>query len=166
MSTSKWKAASFVFLLTTMFSIFYNSLYKPVGIYFQYAFAVGNESDSEILDDVFKAEILPTKGKSIFFLETSRSYAPLVSAYQKNVVNYASLTIRQACAIESAAMHNPNQSVFVLYASQRYKNQANRLLQAVLSYDNVYLRNINLFTFLHGSPIFRWIKNGKIFKSR
>uniref|UniRef100_A0A1B0C2A2 Uncharacterized protein n=1 Tax=Glossina palpalis gambiensis TaxID=67801 RepID=A0A1B0C2A2_9MUSC len=71
-----------------------------------YAVAVENECDSESLEDVFRAEIVPIKGKSIFFLETSRPHAPLVSAYQKNVINYARLTIRQVCAIESAAMHN------------------------------------------------------------
>lgn len=137
----------------------------------------------EKLEDILLAKVQPKPGKSIFFHETScpQMQTDVKSTFDKNIKepihwNMAKLNARQACAIESSALHNPNSQVFVLFASPRYKfingssdsvkmgNEA--ILEAILSYDNVHLRNINLWTYAANTPISDWLKDGALFKSR
>ncbi|KAL7741843.1 hypothetical protein ACLKA6_012061 [Drosophila palustris] len=127
---------------------------------------VHSESDSEptvkdlpkILGDVLLTKPRPTPGRSIFFLETSCPHDP----------HLLQLTARQACAIESAALHNPNFQVFVLFASPRNQPQGESkeaLIDAILSYPNVQLRRLNLMRYAEGTPIEDWLKGGQLFRS-
>lgn len=154
---------------------------------------LGEQTDSdnyydwglEKLEDILLAKIQPIPGKSIFFHETScpQMQTGATSTFDKNAKepvhwNMAQLNARQACAIESSALHNPNSQVFVLFASPRYKfvnsssNSGNvktgneAILDAILSYSNVHLRNINLWTYAANTPISDWLKDGALFKSR
>ncbi|XP_026844560.1 lactosylceramide 4-alpha-galactosyltransferase-like [Drosophila persimilis] len=122
------------------------------------------------LDDVLLAEPRPTPGQSIFFHETS-SY----DAKNKHL-NILKLTARQSCAIESAALHNPNFQVFVLFVDRKYSlvvdpNVGNRSIQqplfdAILSYSNVHLRRLNLWRYAAGTPMEEWLREGNLFRSR
>ncbi|KNC33417.1 hypothetical protein FF38_09861 [Lucilia cuprina] len=151
--------------------------------------SVGNENSSsdlwglEKLEDILLAKIQPTPGKSIFFHETScpqlQNNLKTLNSIDKEAFHWhmVKLNARQACAIESAALHNPNSQVFVLFASPRYKyNNSNRnsssvrdseeaLIDAILSYKNVQLRNLNLWTYAANTPIYDWLKDGALFKS-
>ncbi|XP_034666932.1 lactosylceramide 4-alpha-galactosyltransferase-like isoform X1 [Drosophila subobscura] len=127
-----------------------------------------NQSFSFRLDDILLSEPRPTPGRSIFFHETSCYDA---KAEQHSRLN---LSARQACAIESAALHNPNFQVFVLFADPKYRASPNGqssgnqqpLVDAILSYGNVQLRRVNLWRYAAGTPVEEWLKNGQLFRSR
>ncbi|KAH8376754.1 hypothetical protein KR093_001161 [Drosophila rubida] len=135
----------------------------------------------KILDDVLVTEPKPVPGRSIFFHETSchrpkrkRSRPGQKSAEMQ--YNMLQLTARQACAIESAALHNPNFQVFVLFAGPTYYHSGNsssggssqryqRLIDAILSYKNVQLRQLNLWRYASGTPVEDWLNDGALFRS-
>lgn len=111
------------------------------------------------LDDILESSRKPQAGRSIFFHETSCSYG------SENVL---SLSARQACAIESAALLNPNYDIFVLFASQTFLNNETTqpVLESILSYPNVFLRNLDLWTYSANTPIYKWLKNEELFSSK
>ncbi|EDV99384.1 lactosylceramide 4-alpha-galactosyltransferase isoform X1 [Drosophila grimshawi] len=116
------------------------------------------------LGDVLTMEPLPVAGRSIFFIETSGVLKP-----RKEVVkNLLQLTARQACAIESAARHNPNLMVFVLFATPTYRQKEEKLplIDAIRSYGNVQLRQLNIRRYALRTPINEWVKHGELFSSR
>lgn len=91
----------------------------------------------------------PPKGKSIFFHETSCKSA-------EN--NRITITTRQACAIESAAILNPNYSIYVLYTSPgalklQINNKNDKILQQLMSYKNVKFKYLNFNKYLKGTPV-------------
>ncbi|XP_076266969.1 lactosylceramide 4-alpha-galactosyltransferase-like [Rhynchophorus ferrugineus] len=102
------------------------------------------------------------EGSSIFFMETSC-----------NSFDNGHLTInaRQACAVESAALVNPERMVYLLYLSpgtfQDLPNtESGRIIQALSSYTNIKLLHINMDRFVEGSPVndlwkSRKVHNGK-----
>lgn len=77
---------------------------------------------------------------------------------------------RQACAIESAAKENPNWNVFLLFASPvGFRNDStphSPIIQALESYSNIHMRNLNLFTYAVGTPAEDWLKNDHLFRSK
>ncbi|KAH8404536.1 hypothetical protein KR222_011798, partial [Zaprionus bogoriensis] len=113
------------------------------------------------LEDVLLSKVKPPPGRTIFFHET-RCHPP-------DVQYILNLTARQACAIESAALHNPNFQVFVLFASRTYLPKADdprsKLLNAVLSYKNVQLRQLNLWQYAKDTPIEDWVNKGELLAS-
>ncbi|KAH8402941.1 hypothetical protein KR222_000554, partial [Zaprionus bogoriensis] len=104
--------------------------------------------------DVFRADFKPPPGQSIFFHETRQH--PADSQYMLN------FTERQACAIESAALHNPNFQVFVLFAWPTVNPRRDPVIDALLSYNNVHFRRVNLMEFAIGTPIEDWLRQGKL----
>lgn len=102
----------------------------------------------EVLDDD------PPPGKSVFFLETSC----------KSMENArVSITPRQACAVESAALLNPNFNVYLMYASpgalKLENNRNDKILQQLMSYKNIRLKYINFERYIEGSPVEVLYKN-------
>jgi len=130
--------------------------------------ATVEDADSSILEDVLQAEPKPTPGRSIFFHETSCN----LSANRR--LEKLKVTARQACAIESAALHNPNFQVFVLFAGPTYRISAGvhnnshpqTLVEAILSYSNVHLRRLNLESYAAGTPMEEWLKDGRLSRSK
>ncbi|KAH8263401.1 hypothetical protein KR044_008257, partial [Drosophila immigrans] len=121
-----------------------------------------NTNDGPIrLEDVLRADVKPTPGKTIFFHET-RCHPP----GSKYIMN---LTARQACSIESAALNNPEFQVFVLFASPTYLPKAEDpklpLIEALQSYKNVHLRQLNIWRYAMGTPIEDWVNKGDLFES-
>lgn len=96
----------------------------------------------DILDDD------PPKDKSIFFHETS-----CTSKDNDRIT----LTSRQACAVESAALLNPNLRVYLLFSSpgalKSENNRNDRILKQLMSYSNIRIKYLNFDRYLSGSPI-------------
>uniref|UniRef100_A0A1A9VX83 Gb3_synth domain-containing protein n=1 Tax=Glossina austeni TaxID=7395 RepID=A0A1A9VX83_GLOAU len=151
-------------------------LYKPLmhkWIYMNQSQIFESYKDLEPLDDILKAERQPSPRNSIFFHETSGEWKKLAfpSIYQSvdERINYARLTFRQACAIESAALHNRKSDIFVLFAASRYMDSALRnesRLKALLHYKNVHFRNVHLWSYTSNTPGYTWLKKGELFTSR
>ncbi|XP_016945700.3 lactosylceramide 4-alpha-galactosyltransferase [Drosophila suzukii] len=128
--------------------------------------ATVEDADSSILEDVLQAEPKPTPGRSIFFHETSCNLNRRLEKLK--------VTARQACAIESAALHNPNFQVFVLFAGPTYRistgghnnSHPQTLVEAILSYSNVHLRRLNLESYAAGTPMEEWLKDGRLSRSK
>ncbi|KAG4074470.1 hypothetical protein HA402_015759 [Bradysia odoriphaga] len=115
------------------------------------------EYNIQLLPDIMTATRKPNLGKSVFFHETSCSNG------------IATLNARQGCAIESAALANPTWDVFLLFASPvGFSNNTAKAptLRALESYSNVHLRNVNLWTYAHNTPISSFIDNGQLFRSK
>lgn len=110
-------------------------------------------------DDIMRSTKMPTKGRSIFFHETSCS-----------VDGIAKLDSRQACAIESAARANPNRDVFVLFTSpvgfREDATVSEPFFRALQLYPNIYVRNLDLWNYTRGTPVHEWMQTDKLFSSR
>lgn len=121
---------------------------------FRYNSSSGKEF---LLEDVLLSKRKPTPGKTIFFHETSCSE-----------LNQLHLTSRQACAIESAALANPSLDVFVLFTSPAHSSNTSKskIVDAILTYSNVYLRSLNLWTYAADTPISEWLEDGGIFSTK
>ncbi|KAL3273685.1 hypothetical protein HHI36_015115 [Cryptolaemus montrouzieri] len=107
------------------------------------------------LTDVSFIDIRP--GKSIFFHETS------CNSYVNGKIVISS---RQACAVESAALLNPGLNVHLFYTSPgifRFENtESDRLLQALLSYDNIGINHLDYERYTKGTPMEELYSNGSI----
>lgn len=114
------------------------------------------------LKNILDADDKPAAGRNIFFHETNCR-----SPVTQYIVN---LTTRQACAIESAALHNPNYQVFVLFASITHlpgrTDPINSITEAVLSYKNVQFRQLSVRRYVENTPIENWFKKRDLFYSR
>ncbi|XP_041674626.1 lactosylceramide 4-alpha-galactosyltransferase [Drosophila eugracilis] len=110
--------------------------------------------------DVQKARNQPAKGNSIFFHETT-------NFRRDEKIHLIQLTARAACAIESAALHNPRLTVFVLFAGGTHRiSSGDPLIKALNKYKNIRLRHLNVWRYAAGTPIEKWLKSGKLFKSK
>ncbi|XP_055297542.1 lactosylceramide 4-alpha-galactosyltransferase-like [Sitodiplosis mosellana] len=114
-----------------------------------------NDGHDGILDDISNSTVKPVHGRSIFFLMT------------KNSGKDVSLLAGQSCAIESAAFRHPNRNVFVLFASPvKFATETQSATLAVLrSYTNIHFMNMNLDTFVKGTPAEDFYRSGRIFSS-
>ncbi|KAH8262900.1 hypothetical protein KR044_001772 [Drosophila immigrans] len=112
------------------------------------------------LEDVLFSDKKPIPGRTIFFHET-KCHPP----DKQYILNF---TTRQACAIESAALHNPNFNVFVLFTSPTFlpDNQRFPILEAIRSYRNIQLRQLNIWRYAEDTPIGEWLKKGDLFQSK
>ncbi|KAJ8957432.1 hypothetical protein NQ318_004912 [Aromia moschata] len=129
-------------------SQFYHYVYPKAGIH---CFRIKTNS----LPDI--TEVRPRKGKSIFFHETS------CSSYYNGKISIAA---RQACAVESAAKMNPNLDVYLLYTSPGnfcYEDtQSDRILKALLSYENVNILHLDFEKYAKGTPVEELYERGLI----
>ncbi|CAH1115992.1 unnamed protein product [Phaedon cochleariae] len=137
------------YLLSQYISLnFYHFLYHINSIH---CYQMKSESLPEI------SEVTPTKGKSIFFHETSC----------KSFINGKIwISARQACAVESAAKMNPNLDVYLLYTSPgvfHFKDdESDRILQALMTYDNIRIMHLDYEKYTHGTPVENLYSSGKI----
>lgn len=113
-------------------------------------------NEHQQLVNILDTETKPNDGKNIFFLETSCSSDGVVK-----------LNTRQACAIESAALTNPDHQIFVLFASPvGFRNITPLpIIDLILSYENVHLNSLNITQYAEKTPLEEWIKNGDLFRS-
>lgn len=116
-----------------------------------------NWSDSSAENNYFRdifspAKVLPEDGKNIFFVESGDS------------TGNVTISSRQACSIESAALTNPHLKIFVLFVSHdRLKNlTVSEEVKAVLSYPNVHFYSINLKKLSACSPFESFFDSDKL----
>lgn len=134
-----------------------------------------------LLDDISHSEKKPQPGKSIFFHETSCARDGLITLNARYKCKLYAIRIiifnhfplygcRQACAIESAAKLNAAWDVFLLFASPvgiyNGTDTTNPIVEALQTYPNIHMRNVNLWTYAHGTPIADWLTDGQLFKSK
>lgn len=97
------------------------------------------------------------RGKSIFFHETS------CNSYINGKIVIAS---REACAVESAALLNPNLDVYLLFTSPGVikfdGSESDRFLKALMSYQNVKIHHLNYETYTKGTPLEDLYEDGTI----
>ncbi|KAF7275603.1 hypothetical protein GWI33_011508, partial [Rhynchophorus ferrugineus] len=97
------------------------------------------------------------EGTSIFFVETScNSYAN----------GHLTIHPRQACAVESAALTNPERMVYLLYLSpgtfSSASTESSRIIKALQFYPNIKFLRVNMDRFVEGSPVNDLWKSRKI----
>lgn len=182
-----------ILLVISLISLIYIDLYRP-DVRYCYLDTMNleesgkpittpTENYAERLEDILLAKKHPRVGKTIFFHETNCSqmfyenagrsiisslFAAIQQSSRPPPINYVKLTARAACAIESAARHHPNHDVFVLFASPRYhwpNNTIDPIISALKNYKNIYLRNLNLWSYAADTPIHKWLIEGQLFKS-
>ncbi|XP_064541159.1 lactosylceramide 4-alpha-galactosyltransferase-like [Drosophila montana] len=111
-----------------------------------------------IIEDILLSSSKPPPGRTIFFIESS--------CYRSDSqYNMSSIKAHQACPIESAALHNPNFQVFVLFACLTHRNESTPIIDAIISYKNVHFRSLNLDRYAQDTPIGDWVKKGDLFTS-
>ena len=86
-------------------------------------------------------KVIPEDEEKAFFLETKGD----------KTLNY-----RQACAVESLALLNPDLPVYVLFADGRFDNTTVTLRTLQQYYKNVNLVHINLEDYVAGTPLESW----------
>ncbi|KAL4104742.1 hypothetical protein QTP88_020024 [Uroleucon formosanum] len=92
---------------------------------------------------------------SIFFVETSCNH--------KKGIN---LSLRQGCAIESAANLNPNLNIFVLFLAPSFISNESEIINRFKMYSNVNLRYINFVKYSHNTPLQDFVASNIISKSQ
>ena len=105
------------------------------------------------LKNILNLEI--NSGQNIFFVETSGAV---------NADALAQITSRHACSVESAALANPNSTVFMIF-SEKSKMLKTKILEALKEYNNILFVRLKLEEFSQGSIIESWIASGKIYNS-
>lgn len=110
------------------------------------------------LDNILYNEDQIELNKGIFFIDTTR---------MKNPEKPRRLTNRQACAIESAALTNPSNKIFIILVSSIPLNavEFTEEMEILLTYPNVYPMSLNLVEFSIDTPFEHFIANGSIFNS-
>lgn len=115
------------------------------------------EPDGYLIDteNIFHARTQPGNEQNIFFIESSDT--------QKVILN-----ARQACAVESAALTNPHLKVFVLIESHEKSRDllVTDQVEALLSYQNVFIAHFNMYEMSVGSPLEEFIWSNKLSTSR
>jgi lactosylceramide 4-alpha-galactosyltransferase len=106
--------------------------------------------------DLLSAKVQPVNGENIFFVDTNES--------TENVT----ISFRQACAIESAALANVEPKIFLIFTSEkRFKNlEITENLKYLLSLPNLNINFVDLKSFSVGTPMENFIVSGALEKSK
>ncbi|XP_016655925.1 lactosylceramide 4-alpha-galactosyltransferase-like, partial [Acyrthosiphon pisum] len=92
---------------------------------------------------------------SIFFIESSCNH--------KKGIN---LSLRQGCAIESAANLNPNLNIFVLFVAPTFISNESEIINRFQMYSNINLRYINFVKYSHNTPLQNFVTSNTISTSQ
>lgn len=95
--------------------------------------------------------------KNIFFLETAHSL---------NIRNDdVSLTNRQACSIESAALLNPDNQISVIFVTHS-RLIFTEIIEALMKYSNIVFYRLDLLEFSLNTPLEDWIKTKVLYDTK
>jgi hypothetical protein len=97
------------------------------------------------------------KIEKMFFLDTT-------SLRNENKTSFATLTNRQACSVESAAMANPNSVIFVIFLDKSSLGSSDPM-KALRTLKNVVFLRINFLEFVKDTLVEKWVKTGAIYNS-
>ena len=92
--------------------------------------------------------------QNIFFIETSSG----------SLLKQASLTSRQACSVESAALTNPNAKIFLIF-SEKTETKRLKVFSALSRYRNIFFSRLDLEEFSKGTKAESWVTSRKVFNS-
>ena len=109
------------------------------------------QNDYLVLEDILEVKLDKNK---IFFIETSGIVG------QK----YGKLKNRQACAIESAAITNPDAHIYIVFA-EVLTLEASEWIVLLKKLANVFFLRLDLISFSKDSPVEKFISSGKIKES-
>ncbi|XP_023179859.2 lactosylceramide 4-alpha-galactosyltransferase-like [Drosophila hydei] len=132
------------------------------GSYGLHTFKAKIVSNENVIEDILFSSSQPPPGRSIFFHETT-------CTHPDSHFNIMNLTARQACAIESAALNNPNLQVFTLFSCPTFRPLFGRqklLVDAIESYKNVNFCHLSVRNYAKGTLIEDWLRKGDLFSSR
>lgn len=94
----------------------------------------------------------------------------MFSLPQKLFLFFKFIIQRQACAVESAALHHPNRDIFILHASPvgypKDKRVLSPVVEALRKYSNIHFRNVNVEQFAMNTPIQKWFETGELFTTK
>lgn len=98
------------------------------------------------------ARVVLENGRNIFFLDTGTATEKVI------------LGSRKACAIESAALANPNSKIFLLFSShERFLNLENsEAFQAIWQYSHVFINHVDIAQLSVGTPMEKFIASRKL----
>ncbi|KAK5641077.1 hypothetical protein RI129_009624 [Pyrocoelia pectoralis] len=112
-------------------------------------------ANGETLPDILDVE-QPSEG-SIYFIETS---------CQSFVEGRIVITPRQACAVESAALNNPDYRIYLMYTSPGLIRDnitlSDQLLHALIKFENVQVTHLNYKKLLKNTVVEELYTNSKI----
>ena len=77
----------------------------------------------------------------------------------------ASLRTRYACAIESAALANPNMNVFMIFVEKTAMNKS-KVFSALKEYQNVFLVGLEVEEFSKGTIAELWVGSKTIYNTK
>lgn len=119
---------------------------------------IEKNSTTIFLENILDRENLIDFNEGIFFVDTTR---------MKHPDKVRNLTIRQCCAIESAAMANKNNKIFIIFVAPFTLQSIHftKEMKVLLEYPNVFPLALNLVQFSIDTPLELFIANGAIFKS-
>lgn len=111
--------------------------------------------NADKFENILNAKVRPENGQNVFFIDT------------RETTENVTLTARQACAVESAALSNPDLKVFFLYASrERSLNLTiTSEVDAILSYPNVFINYLNMQELSIKSPMESFFRTQRLAKS-
>ena len=143
------------FEMNTSFRKFLRRLFLAVIISAIYIyFSVDKPDDPNQLRNILERRL--SDGENIFFVETSGAV---------NASELASLNSRQACSVESAALTNPNASIFMIFSEKLELNQT-KIIQALKEYKNIFFLRLELEEFSKDTITEPWITSGLIFNTK
>ncbi|XP_076267036.1 lactosylceramide 4-alpha-galactosyltransferase-like isoform X2 [Rhynchophorus ferrugineus] len=147
-------------IFSVVLFVYYITNFKTVTLYkFYYNYAKSNSTLICHFLDTYDSltNIQDTKiveDTSIFFVETS------CKSYDNG---HLIINPRQACAVESAALLNPNRMIYFLYFSpDSQSTESSRILRMLQSYSNIKFLHVNMDKFVEGSPVDNFWKSRKI----
>lgn len=89
---------------------------------------------------VFQKLINQINSEKAFFIETAHSV----------------LDIRQACAVESLAYHNPNLKIYVLFSIGQINSSTAVMETLIQNYSNIQLIKLDINEYLARTPLENW----------
>lgn len=107
-------------------------------------------------ENILSAKVQPLNGSNVFFILSDES------------AGNDTLTARQACSVESAALANRHLQVFLVYSSREnsIKLRNEDQVKAILSYPNVHINFLEKVEFSRGTPMEDFMSSGKLEKSK
>lgn len=146
------------FITLILFSVtlifLYSNLKKSEKMFHE----IKKNSTTIFLENILNSEKLIDSNEGIFFVDTTR---------MKHPEKERKLTIRQTCAIESAALTNPRNKIFIIFVApfELKEIELTKEMKILLEYPNIIPLALNLVQFSIDTPLELFFANGSIFKS-
>jgi hypothetical protein len=122
------------------------------------SFSNENVSFTVLIDILSCKEVELDSSKNIFFLDTT-------SLAKNDTISPATLTTRQACSVESAAIMNPESFVFVIFLAKP-SIENTETIKALTQHKNIIFLRIDFLEFVKNTVVEEWVAGGKIYNTK